>query len=358
MRKFILPLLAVLSFGLAVLHVVRAQQELPDPPPPAEPARSPYNGTVAGAGLVEAKTENIAIGAHVPGVVQSVFVKVGQKVRKGEPLFQLDGRHLLAELKTRQANLLSARAKLKRTLEQPRLEELPAAEAKVQEADANLRNEKDQLDRILVLQTHRAASDEDVFKRRQMYEMARQQLARAQADLDLLKAGAWQPDRDIARADVAQAEAMLGQTQTEVERLTVNASVDGEVLQVNVRPGEFVGTPPNQPLIVLGDVHRLHLRADIDEHDIPRFSPDAPAVACVRGHAEKQFPLTVVRVEPFVVPKKSLTGGSTERVDTRVLQVIYAIDTGGDRLFVGQQMDVFVEATPTFATGSPGQIRP
>ena len=53
-----------------------------------------------------------------------------------------------------------------------------------------------------------------------------------------------------------------------------------------------------------------------------------------------------VRVEPFVIPKHSLTGESTERVDTRVLQVIYAIDTGGRKLFAGQQLDVFIDANP------------
>jgi hypothetical protein len=57
------------------------------------------------------------------------------------------------------------------------------------------------------------------------------------------------------------------------------------------------------------------------------------------------FPLRFVRIEPYVVPKKSLTGDNTERVDTRVLQVIYAVDTQGKRLFVGQQLDVFIDAT-------------
>ena len=120
-----------------------------------------------------------------------MFVKVGQKVTKGDRLFQLDARQLQAELAAREANLLMARAKLKRTFDQPRPEELPALEAKVLEADANLRNEKDQLDRNVVLQTQRDATEEDVFKRRQMYEVARQQQANANADLTLARAGAW-----------------------------------------------------------------------------------------------------------------------------------------------------------------------
>ena len=126
----------------------------------------------------------------------------------------------------------------------------------------------------------------------------------------------------------------------------IRALVDGEVLQVNVRPGEFVGAPPSQALVVLGNVTQLHVRVDIDEYDIPRFIADAPARATLKGQPDESFPLRFVRIEPYVVPKKSLTGDNTERVDTRVLQVIYAIDTGGRRLFVGQQLDVFIDAAP------------
>ena len=53
-----------------------------------------------------------------------------------------------------------------------------------------------------------------------------------------------------------------------------------------------------------------------------------------------------MRFEPYVVPKKSLTGGSTERVDTRVLQALYSFDHGQLPAYVGQQVDVFIEAKP------------
>jgi HlyD family secretion protein len=98
-------------------------------------------------------------------------------------------------------------------------------------------------------------------------------------------------------------------------------------------------------MIVLGDVNRLHVRADIDESDLPWFDPNAPAVATLKGRPQVRFPLTVVYVEPYVVPKQSLTGSNSERVDTRVLQVIYALpDERSVPLHVGQQMDVYMKA--------------
>jgi HlyD family secretion protein len=58
-----------------------------------------------------------------------------------------------------------------------------------------------------------------------------------------------------------------------------------------------------------------------------------------------EYQLRFVRVEPYVVPKKSLTGENTERVDTRVLQVIYAVENPDPPLYVGQQLDVFIQAS-------------
>jgi multidrug resistance efflux pump len=127
--------------------------------------------------------------------------------------------------------------------------------------------------------------------------------------------------------------------------------VDGEVLQVNVHPGEFVGTPHNRALIVLGNVQKLHVRVDIDEHDIPRFVPGAPAQAVLKGDTSIKFPLKFVRVEPYVIPKRSLTGQNTERVDTRVLQAIYALEPTDMPLYVGQQVEVYIDRAAK--NGSP-----
>jgi hypothetical protein len=75
------------------------------------------------------------------------------------------------------------------------------------------------------------------------------------------------------------------------------------------------------------------------------FQPGVKAVATLKGRPHARFPLEFVKVEPYVVPKKSLTGDNTERVDTRVLQVIYALpDQRPIPLYVGQQMDVYLEA--------------
>lgn len=337
-----LPIAALLLLAFAVKHVTKLAQMPPKPAPVVAPPRNPYPNTVAGAGMVEPETENISIGSSVPGVVVEVPAKVGQYVQPREPLFRLDDRQLQAELKWREAAVGSAQAELTRLENQPRPEELQMLEAQIAEAEANLADMQDQYRRARDLVERRVAAAETLSIREQAYLASKAKLERVKTEYAMTKSGAWEFDIEVARAALAAAQSQVEQTRTELDRLVVRAQVAGKVLQVNVHPGEFVGAPASETLIVLGDVDRLHVRVDIDEHDISRFTPGQPAVCMPKGHAQAKFPLQFVRVEPFVVPKKSLTGDNTERVDTRVLQVIYSL-AAGTQLYVGQQVDVFIE---------------
>jgi hypothetical protein len=166
------------------------------------------------------------------------------------------------------------------------------------------------------------------------------------AELARLKAGSWDKEIAIAEAEVFSARAMVEASSVTLERHTAKAFVPARVLQVKIRPGEFAGQNNNSPLIILGDTGTLHVRVDIDEQDLDRFEPGTKAYAYLRGRSEPVYPLTAYRVEPYVVPKRNLTGENSERIDTRVLQVIYSMPENikNGELYVGQQMDVFIEA--------------
>ncbi len=157
----------------------------------------------------------------------------------------------------------------------------------------------------------------------------------------------------MARAEVERHRSLVEQYRTELDRLQIRSPIGGQVLKVDVRPGEYVGTPPDQPLWCLGDLAQLHVRIDIDEQDIPRFKSGMPGTASIRGNARELIPLHFVRVEPYVQPKLSLTGLSSERVDTRVLQVIYGLAETRNTVYVGQQVDVFLDAKLPSESVSP-----
>ena len=185
---------------------------------------------------------------------------------------------------------------------------------------------KNQLERAEILCNKQVISVDELDRRRYAVQIAGAKLSHA-------------------RADVLSVKAQIRETETNLERIIVRAPIDGEVLQLKIHVGEFAPAGITQtPLILLGNVEPLNVRVDVDENDAWRVRSGAPAIAFLRGNRNIKTNLKFVRFEPYVVPKKSLTGDSIERVDTRVLQVIYSIEHSGLPIFAGQQMDVFIEA--------------
>ena len=365
-RTIIVPLIAVAGFAFAVTTVMSQSAERPVGKALAEPARSPFPDSVAGSGIIEASTRNIAIGTNIAGIAVEVFVEAGSSVKAGDPLFRIDDRSLRSELAVREARLMAARrqaeiaqAELAQQQQLPRKEDVPPARARVEVAQAQLRDSEKILILMQEVQDKRAIVQEELTRRESAVLTAKARVTEAQSSLDQLLAGAWSATLDISRAQLAQAQSLVQQaeadmesTKTELERLVVRSPVDGEVLQKNTRAGEYVPAGVlATPAMLVGNTDVLHVRVDVDENDAWRIKPGAKARVSLRGNPQiRTDETTFVRVEPFVIPKRSLTGDSTERVDTRVLQVVYSFPRSAMIAFVGQQVDVRIEAEPVNIT--------
>jgi multidrug efflux pump subunit AcrA (membrane-fusion protein) len=345
-RKYILPLIALLGVAFAIYTVRASQKQLPAADPVAPPPTSDFNQQIAGAGIVEARSENIQISAVVPGMVEAVYAQVGDSVQRGQKLFSVETRDLQAQLIKLEAAVKGAEARLAKLKESPRAEDIPPAAARVAELKASLADREDQLKRLALLRSRNAVGEDEYNRSVFAVDVAKAQLAGAEADLARIKAGAWAPDIAIAQSDLDSAEADVEALKIEWDRRTVYSPIDGKVLQAKVRAGEFASTGVlAQSLMLIGDIEVMHVRVDIDENDAWRLKRGASATGSLRGNSELKSKLSFVRVEPYVVPKRSLTGESTERVDTRVLQVIYKVEDANFPVFVGQQMDVFIDAS-------------
>jgi HlyD family secretion protein len=303
-------ILAAIAGVFAILGITRLQAERRIPPstdPPIPPAPKPYAQSVSATGIIESLSENVAIGVPLAGLVMEVKVAVNDRVKSGDMLFRLDDRDLRAqEVTTR------ARQEVSRT--------------KVAVSNAQLTKLKFQLSRLSSVADPRAVSRDDLENRKQDVAVAEAQLLGAQADL-------------------AATESELKSLALLMDRLTIRAPRDCTVIQVNIRAGEFAATSPKNPAMIVGETDRLQVRADVDEQNSIRIRPGQKGHASLKGNPSVAFPLNFVRVEPFVIPKVSLTGAGTERVDTRVLQVIFSLDRPENPpLYVGQQVDVFIEA--------------
>jgi len=346
-RVFIIPLLAIAGVVFAAYTVVNGAKPPVAQPPVIPPPKAPFDAFVAGSGLVESSSQNIAIGSPVGDIVARVAVRVGDHVEAGAVLFELDARSQNAELAIRERAVDVAERTLAKLHLGTRPEMIPPARARVSEARAVLADAQSQLARWDGVADQRARSEDEVSQRRFAVESAKARLAAAEADLALLEAGTWAPDLVVAQSQLEQAKAQAQSTRTEIERRVVRAPITGRVLQVNVRAGEFAQAGAlATPLMMMGSIRPLHVRVDVDENDAWRVREGAKAVAFARGNRDISTPLEFLWFEPFVVPKRSLTGDSTERVDTRVLQVLYRVPANDLPIFVGQQVDVFIESTP------------
>ncbi len=298
LRKYLLPGVALMGAIIALLVVFWSTKKPVPQPIPFPPATPPYTSYIAGAGIIEASSENITIGSPFSEIVTKIYVIEGDYVKVGDPLFHLD-------LRSFEARVLTA------------MEQLRAAKIEYD-------NQKTQFSFYERLTDKRAVSE-------QAYEQAAYALQEA-----------W--------AQVKVAEGVVIEAQTDVERAIIRAPVDGEILQVNVHIGEIAPTVPfvttQATLILMGTVNPLQIRIDIDEEDAWRYVRGSKATAFVRGNSNLHFPLHFLRVEPYIVPKASFTGDTTERIDTRVLQVLYRFEKDGLPLYTGQILDVYIEAPP------------
>ena len=277
---FGLPTLAVVG----LLHAVSVVKAGGQPPaaalPVVKPAQVNFEHFVAGAGVIESQNENVAIATQVSGVVSEILVQVGQSVNAQDVLFKLDSRSENAALQVALAQQESAQR---------------------------------DYDFIVSIKDKRAVSFEEFTKRQNALKIAKANTEQAQVAVDLR---------------------------------TIKAPRAGKILKINIRAGEFAASQTiSTPLMVLGDTSSYWVRVDVDENDAWRIPVEgSKATASLRGNSTLKTDLKFVRFEPYVIPKKSLTGDNSERVDTRVLQLIFKLENQNFPVFVGQLMDVYIEA--------------
>lgn len=291
-RGWKLPFLATIGVFFT-LFVLLSYPKSKNNSPLIQPPSSSFRNTTAGIGVIEPASKIIHLAPPVPGLIQSVHVCVGDRVEKGATLFKLDQRDIDAQITTLQSRL---------------------EVAKVQLAKASAAFE------IVNSIQNKTAISKDLFNQRKY-------------------------DQLLTVATLNEIEAKLEQAQVAKRILTIEAPIDGEILEVNALPGEFATAQEGgTPLISLGDVSSLNVRVEFDQEVSSFFNPTSEAYGLLRGDTQTKIPLTFLYVEPYVRPKQNLET-SSQRIDTRVLQVVYQIkqEPMQPKLFTGLQMDVFVE---------------
>ena len=133
----------------------------------------------------------------------------------------------------------------------------------------------------------------------------------------------------------------------------IRSPIDGTVLHAYLHPGELVSIYFDRPILSLGDLSKLYVRAEIDEADVAKVKPGLPAYVTAAAYGDERFPGRVIRVGQTLGKKKVYTDDPKERVDTKVLEVLIALDTPGP-LRPGLPVNAFL-MRPTAAQARAGR---
>jgi ABC exporter DevB family membrane fusion protein len=313
----------------------------------ASDARAPIPDgfLVGGNAIVEPDGREIRVGSPVAGLIKRILVKEGDWVKEGDALVQLDDGVESAALRAAQADVDAARAQLGRTKGALRWEDRQAVYAEADAARARAELSRQTHERLQKLYDKGAATQDERDKSKWQAgsdaAAARAAAERARA----ARAGARRDDVLISEQGILQAEARLLQARATLERLTVRAPRAGRILQVLVRPGEYFSTQAsNSWLLTMGDTRKLHARIDVDERDIARIAPGSPAFVTAEAFPGRRFPGKVIDVGRRMGRKNVRTDEPTERLDTKILEVLVALDDGKE-LVPGLRVMGYVKAS-------------
>jgi len=326
--------------------------------PVFEPATNPYSQGIYAEGIIESDQtsgENINIYPEVPGTVKQILVAEGQEVRKGQALLLIDDSVQRAAVEQQQSQAQAAWTLLEELQAQPRKENLDVALAQAQAAKASLKTAQDSLvkqQRAYELDS-RSISKDALDNAANAAASAAANLEVAQKQYELIRAGAWSYDIRNQQKQASALDKAYASSSALLAKYTLRAPRDAVVMAIGAAPGSFVSaqgtydtyTQGATPVIVLGSPRAyLNLRCYVDEILVPRL-PDPSKIKAqmtVRG-TNIRLPLQFVRVQPMVSPKIELSDERQERVDVRVLPVIFRIEKPANlKLYPGQLVDVYI----------------
>jgi HlyD family secretion protein len=359
LRNKILFLLAFLGAVIAFVTAYNLSQEKKALPPVFTPATNPYAKGIYSTGIIEsyqASGANINIFPEVAGTVMQILVKEGDKVTQETPLLHIDDSIQKATVEQLKAQASAAQSQLQLLKAQPRKETLDVSKAQVDYAAANLRTARDQFHKVQTSYqlNPKSVSKDQLDNAANAVNAAKTNLEVARRQYDLTRAGAWIYDVRNQEHQARASAKSFASAQALLDKYTVRAPVDGVVLAVNTAKGSFVSsqgsygtyTQGYNPVIVLSHAQPYFaVRTFIDEILIPRLPPtaDMRAQMFLRG-TNTSIPLEFYQLQPYVTPKIELSNQRTERVDTRVLPVLFRFKPPENmNIYPGQLVDVYVE---------------
>jgi HlyD family secretion protein len=331
----------VISAGLVPVAV---QSDVAVPRSAATQAISPLitgNYLIAAPGRVEPASEEIRVAAPVTGVLREVLVKEGDSIKRGQELARVENADMKARLSQANADLRLQQAALARVTNGAREAERQEAMAAVAEAAAVEKNAAIEYNRQRALGTENVASKSAVDTAERQYAVAREKHKAAVNKFSLINDPARQEDVEIAQARVDAATGTRDAAQAELDKTIIRSPIDGTVLRVLRHPGELVSIYVDDPVVAIGDLSRLYVRAEVDEADVAKLQSGLTAYVTAEAYGGQRFSGYLASIGQTLGKKSIHTDEPGERTDTKILEVLIALDMPNP-LRPGLQVNTFI----------------
>jgi ABC exporter DevB family membrane fusion protein len=315
-------------------------------PVPAAPANVDGKAAwVAAPGRVEPISEEMRLGFDLAGKIREVLVEEGDRVKQGQVLARLAADELPARVDAAEQALAASEAAFAKVVAGARDMERKEARAAVDEAKAVLDVAKVENERRRRLLSREVLSKEEADRAEREYKVATERLDAARQRFRLVDDPTREEDVKRALAEVGQARARLEEARALAEKGVIRSPIDGVVLRKHRRAGEMVSVSFDTPVVTVGDVSRLRVRADVDERDIDKVAVGQKAILMAEAYGDKRFLGHVSRVAGILGKKNIRTDDPAEKNDTRILETLVDVDDPAE-LPVGLRMDVFIITAP------------
>ncbi|MBS2028617.1 MAG: biotin/lipoyl-binding protein [Deltaproteobacteria bacterium] len=360
MRNRLLIGLAIVGISAGLFTAFVHGKEKRPPPPVFNPAPNPYARGVYANGIVESvqpSGENINLFPEVAGRVVQILVHEGDHVRQGTPLLRIDDSIQRANTEQLKAQSEAAHAVLQELQAQPRPEVLAVSQAQLVAAQASRKTAQDELDKQMTSYklNPKSVSKETLDNAVNTLKSASANVDVAQKQLQLTEAGAWSYDIENQRKQYEALQKSYEAASALLAKYVLYAPTDGVVMSIRAPVGGYVAsngiydtyTQGLAPVITFGTEQTdLQVRCYVDEILIHNLPPGAALQGklFIRG-TDISIPLEYAHIQPYVIPKIQLSNALTERVDVRVLPVLFHFVKPTDvSMYPGQLVDVYIEA--------------
>ena len=291
-------------------------------------------------GRIEPVSGEIRIAAPIAGLMTQVLVKTGDKVSADEPLIRLSDQEARARVDS--ANAQVAVRKRARNDQAPssRAADRRKAEDAVADDEQAIVSARAEFDRVALERRAGRTFDSELEAARSVLARARERLKQHKTDLRKLETNATIPLPSQAEGELNIARAELWAAEAALEKMTIRAPIAGTILQVNAKAGEIAAPGASQPLVLLGDISALRVRAELDERDYGEIKPGQRVSVRPEAFRGREFAGTVASISPLVEPSRDNARSQRNQTDVDIVEVMIDLAEPGP-LAVGMRADVY-----------------